>query len=471
MRVTNTNFRPGITAKLTLTIIAVSILAVAAMSIGSRIAFTHGFLGYLNGAEMTRASLILPKLEQGYLRHGGWDYLRGDPQAWLKVLELKDLDGANMDLPADVRDSQSHTSGGRIALLDNDGRLVSGNPNMRPEFPGQDIIVDGRRVGRIAVVPIQANSWLADAAYSYFLERHLYTTWLIAIATVALVSAMAFWMARRFLNDIQEVNRSVQRLANGEYTARAPVASRDEIGLLAEHCNQLADSLQRTEEMRLRFMADISHELRTPLAVLRGELEAIEDGIRAPTATSIRSLQVEVATLNKLVDDLHSLFVADNGAQAFRMERTDLRESLSHTLDAFRERLADRGVKLETQLGMNESPVMADGDRLGQLFSNILENVLRYAAGGGYLRVACLQKDKEALLTFEDAGPGVPENLLLPIFERFYRVEGSRSRMSGGTGLGLAICKSIVQAHAGTIGARRSAKGGLCIQISLPISA
>ncbi|MEQ1581810.1 MAG: ATP-binding protein [Steroidobacteraceae bacterium] len=467
----NSRIRLGITSKLTLAIVAVSVLAVIAMSVGSRITFTHGFIGYLNEAEMARVDLLVPKLRQGYQIHGNWDYLRNDSQAWANALELTDASGADLVLPPNSQVSQSPTATTRIALLDTEGRLIAGTPNIKREFSGRDVVVDGRVVGWLGAVPVQMGSRTAGAAYSRFLKRHLYTTWLIAIATVMLVGALAFWMARRLLNDLQEVTRSVQRLADGDYSVRAPTASRDEIGVLAENCNYLAGTLQMTEDMRRRFMADVSHELRTPLAVLRGELEALEDGVRAPTVSSIHSLQAEVATLSKLVNDLHSLFVADNGVQAFRMERTDIREPLNLTLATFRERLADRGVRLEATLDANESPVFADSDRLGQLFSNILENVLRYASSGGYLRVECSRKERHALLTFEDAGPGVPEELLPRIFERFYRVEGSRNRSGGGTGLGLAICKSIVQAHAGTIGARRSVQGGLCIQISLPTSA
>lgn len=467
---TKTKIRLGITTKLTLAIVGVSVLAIVAMSIGSRISFTRGFLGYLNEAEMARVDLVLPRLVQGYQRHGNWDYLRGNAQEWAEVVELKGLGGADLGMQPDAQVSQLPTWGLRVALLDNEGRLIAGNPSVRPESSGRDVVVDGRQVGRLALVPVQTVSKLANEASSRFEQRQLYTTWLIGIATVLLAGALALWVARRFLNDLQHVNHSVQRLADGDYSARSVAASRDEIGMLAANCNHLAETLQKTEEMRRRFMADVSHELRTPLAILRGELEALEDGIRAPTTSSIRSLQMEVAILSKLVDDLHSLFVADNGVQAFRMERRDIRECVDLTLDSFRERLANRGVKLEARLDTNESLVLADIDRLGQLFSNILENVLRYAAGGGYLRVECLRSGKNALLTFEDAGPGVPDHQLQRIFERFYRVEGSRSRSGGGTGLGLAICKSIVQAHAGTIGAQRSSRGGLCIRISLPLS-
>lgn len=220
--------------------------------------------------------------------------------------------------------------------------------------------------------------------------------------------------------------------------------------------------------MRRDFMADISHELRTPLAVLRGELEAIQDGVRQFTPESVASLQAEVGTLTKLVDDLHQLSMSDEGALAYQKTSVDLIPLLEVAGGAFRERFASRGLTLHFSLP-DSVMVFGDPDRLMQLFNNLLENSLRYTDSGGSLHISAEQRDNMLLLTFADSAPGVRDEQLQKLFERFYRTEGSRNRASGGSGLGLAICDNIVQAHNGRIRASHSPFGGLSITVELPL--
>ena len=235
------------------------------------------------------------------------------------------------------------------------------------------------------------------------------------------------------------------------------VSSSDELGRLAQDFNQLASTLERNQQMRRDLMADISHELRTPLAVLRGELEAIQDGVRKFTPDSVTSLQAEVATLTKLVDDLHQLSMSDEGALAYQKTSVDIITLLEVAAGAFREPFASRGT------------VFGDGDRLMQLFNNLLENSLRYTDSGGRLLISASQTGRRIILDFADSGPGVSDQQLERLCERFYRAEGSRNRASGGSGLGLAICVNIVAAHGGTLRADHSPFGGVSIKVELPL--
>lgn len=220
--------------------------------------------------------------------------------------------------------------------------------------------------------------------------------------------------------------------------------------------------------MRRDFMADISHELRTPLAVLRGELEAIQDGVRQFTPESVASLQAEVGTLTKLVDDLHQLSMSDEGALAYQKAPVDVINILEVVTGAFRERFASRDLKINLSLP-DSAVVFGDRDRLMQLFNNLLENSLRYTDGGGALHISGRQENGHFALTFADSAPGVKDAQLEKLFERFYRTEGSRNRASGGSGLGLAICVNIVEAHGGTIRAAHSPFGGVSITVELPL--
>ena len=276
-------------------------------------------------------------------------------------------------------------------------------------------------------------------------------------------------LARVFLQPLKRVAAATHRLAAGSYDTRVAVGSRDELGRLAEDFNRLAESLERNETLRRRFMADVSHELRTPLTVLSGELEALEDGVRPLSRESLASLRGEVNALAKLVNDLNQLALADVGALAYRKETVDIAPLVQQAIESHRERVAERGLALEASLDQG-ALVFADADRLQQMFRNLLENAARYTDRGGRVRVALRRADGQVAIEFDDTAPGVPSEALPHLFERFYRVEGSRSRADGGTGLGLSICRSIAAAHGGDIAASASPLGGLRVSVTLPVA-
>jgi two-component system sensor histidine kinase BaeS len=232
----------------------------------------------------------------------------------------------------------------------------------------------------------------------------------------------------------------------------------------------MALTLEKNEQARRQWVADISHELRTPIAVLRGELEALLDGIRTITPETIQSLHAEAMRLNRLVDDLYQLSLSDIGALTYRKENLDLVEVLRDSIESYRTEFGRKGIIVTKDLPRErEIMVFADRERLNQLFANVLENSLRYTDRGGELVIGLTFTEGHITIEFQDSTPGVPEEELDRLFERLYRVEGSRSRTSGGAGLGLAISKDIVEAHEGTISAHPSPLGGLLIRITFPI--
>ncbi|MBJ5895386.1 HAMP domain-containing protein, partial [Salmonella enterica subsp. enterica serovar Rissen] len=180
-----------------------------------------------------------------------------------------------------------------------------------------------------------------------------------------------FTLARSLLAPVKRLVEGTHKLAAGDFTTRVTPTSTDELGKLAQDFNQLASTLEKNQQMRRDFMADISHELRTPLAVLRGELEAIQDGVRQFTPDSVASLQAEVGTLTKLVDDLHQLSMSDEGALAYQKSSLDLIPLLEVASGAFRERFASRGLTIQLSLP-DSMTVFGDRDRLMQLFNNLL---------------------------------------------------------------------------------------------------
>jgi two-component system sensor histidine kinase BaeS len=310
---------------------------------------------------------------------------------------------------------------------------------------------------------------LTDLHELHFVQGQRMAMGLVAIVIFLVSAGLAFPLANRLLRPVRELGDATHRLAAGHYGSRGPVTSGDELGRLAHDFNALALTLEKNEQARRGWLADISHELRTPLAILRGEIEALEDGLRQPTPDAIRSLHGEVMRLGRLVDDLQQLSLSDLGALTYRKEGLDLASLLADVIDSYRPELLRHGLQLHVQLSQRPMTVFADGERLRQLFANLLDNTLRYTDSGGQVEIRLAEEGGQAKIDLCDSAPGVPAEDLERLFERFYRVEGSRNRASGGAGLGLAICRNIVEAHGGKISARPSALGGLWLEIRLPL--
>jgi len=323
-------------------------------------------------------------------------------------------------------------------------------------------------VGYLGLLPLKI---LAEDRQVRFAREQRQTFALIALAMVFLAALLSIPLAQRMVKRIRNMASATHLLASGRYDTRVPVESSDELGRLARDFNALALTLERHEQARRQWIADISHELRTPLSILRGEIEALQDGVRAATPQTIGSLHGEVIRLSRLVNDLYDLSLSDLGALAYSKSDIDLAQALLQALDPYRPEYADKGISLETDLPAGTAfPLFADYERLRQLFSNLLENSLKYTDPGGRLRIFVERNNGKATVHFQDSGPGVPEGELEKLFDRLYRVDSSRNRESGGAGLGLSICRSIVLAHEGAIAAFPSPLGGLWVKIEFPMS-
>jgi two-component system sensor histidine kinase BaeS len=460
----------SITAKLFAAVLATAMVVALAMGVAAHVNLTRGFLGYLNEQALLRLDAAVPGVTAGYRQYGDWTFLTRKPDLWYRLLRPLTDDG---DIDTAVISSDrppptiSELTGAtrRFTLFDAQRQRVAGFELPSPQGVERAIRVDGRVVGWLAMTPFQS---VSSAAERRFEAAQMRASWAVGLGALLLAAAIALWASRTLLMPVRRVAAATHRLAAGDYETRVNEASHDEVGQLSLDFNRLAYTLQRNEQMRREFMADLSHELRTPLGVLHGELEAIEDGVRQPDAQTLRSLQAEVATLNKLVSDLYDLSLADVGALAYRKIDIDLAEPLRDTASAFAERFASCGIQLDLRLPTQPLMVFADERRLQQLFNNLLENSCRYTDAGGRLRIQARVEGGHVLIDLQDSAPGVADEHLARVFDRFFRVEGSRNRASGGAGLGLAICSRIVEAHDGSIAGRASPLGGLWIAISLP---
>ncbi len=455
-------------ARIFLAVLATSSIVLFIAGIATHLSFTHGFLGYLNELAEARLEAVVPRAANAYAAHGDWSFIRNDRRQWMEI--MRPVPGLEMPASAAARVPPLSDLTGvamRMALLDDERNLVAGALVAGARSLERPVIVEGRTVGWVVLAEFES---VASTGAHRFQNTQRRAAWVIGIIAIALAGSIAWWLTRSVLAPMRRIANATHRLAGGDYTLRVPVSSDDEVGRLARDFNHLAETLQRNEQMRQDFLADLSHELRTPLGVLHGELEAMEDGVRPLDAKSVKSLQDEVNTLNKLVNDLYDLSLADVGALAYRMVDVDVREPLGSALEAFRDRLKQTRITLHEDRPDCPLLAFADTRRLRQLFVNLLENTCRYTDADGVVHIRSMRTADRIEIEFMDSAPGVDPDRLPHLFNRFYRAEASRNRSSGGAGLGLAICKGIIDAHDGEIEADASPLGGLRILIRLPAS-
>jgi two-component system sensor histidine kinase BaeS len=348
------------------------------------------------------------------------------------------------------------------------GNHLAGNLQTGDDLRYQPVLVNGVAVGTLAGAPLRG---LQEEAEQTFQVQQQRDSLFLGLATLVLAALAAILLARSFLAPTRRLIGAASKVAGGDYGVRVPSSQRDELGMLAHNFNIMVATLESNQALRRHFMADISHELRTPLSVLQAQLEAMEDGIEPFDAASLKALMDEVATLSRLVEDMRQITLSEVGAFDYRREPLDLAALLDSEVQRWREPLAQAGLAIVTD-SLPQLPVEGDTIRLRQLLRNLFNNVLRHADGATQLRISLHTLRNSALLTFADNGAGVSDAALPMLFERFWRGDRARSRATGGSGLGLSICRSIVEAHGGSISAtptHTAVPRGLAIHISLPL--
>lgn len=451
----------SVRTRLFLAIFGTCILLVFIMNLGVRASFQYGFLDYVKQENEHRTQLIAEALAEKYQEENNWLFLAQNERAFFNI--LRSIEHTNR---------MRHNMGNRqlraqFWILDANEKQLFGREGAIPlEVMRLPIIInDNQTVGWVVASVGDKVTREIDVRFE---DQQLYTSWIVAGISLLVALIATFFLARGFLRPIKRLLDGTNKLAAGDFSTRVPDASGDELGHLAKDFNHLASTLEKNEQMRRDYMADISHELRTPLSVLRGELEAVQDGVRQATPETLVSLLAETEILIKLVNDLHQLSLSDRGSLAYRKQPTDLVPLIELAFGYAQRRLGDKQLKTSLSLP-DEVILLVDPDRITQLFHNLIENSLRYTEQGGQLRIQGELSAQQFILTWEDSKPGLSEEQCAQIFERFYRAEGSRNRASGGSGLGLAICYNIIEAHGGTITASPSLLGGVCIKITLPI--
>lgn len=478
--------RATVGQKLFWTVLLVTSLIVAVVIGATSLSIRRGLASYIARVQLDALGALAAELEQLHREHDGWQAIVGGEVPW-QALVQKARERPDFPRPGPPegkrapRDAMFPSPKGgkgpppyarfdaleRLALLGPGGELVAGNRGgLLDSAVRRPLHVQGRPVGHLVL----ARPPFGDEIDRAFITESLRSLVVIGVAGLLLSALAALLLRRSFVRPLQELRGGTERLAAGDYSARLSETRRDEIGDLMRDFNRLGATLGRQEASRRQWVADTSHELRTPISILRAQIEALKDGVHQPSAAVVGRLHAEVLALTRLVDDLHELARADAGGLALRRQRLDPLEIVDEVVTALAPRLHERRIAVAFERRADPAAcVLADPDRLRQLTANLIENTLRYTDPGGRLRITHNTTDGRLLLRFEDSAPGVAAADLPRLFDRFYRVEASRNRATAGSGLGLAICRSIAEAHDGTISASPSVLGGLAIELSLPL--
>ena len=310
----------------------------------------------------------------------------------------------------------------------------------------------------------------------------------VAAGVAALLLTLAF--SRRILGPIEALTAAARTMEQGDLSQRVAVAGHDEIGKLARAFNAMADGLARQERLRRNMVTDVAHELRTPLTNIRGYLEALRDGVARPDPALLASLHDEALLLNRLVDDLQDLALAEAGQLRLEPRQVALHEIADQAAGSLRPVLDAKQLDLQIELPPELPDVWADPERVGQVLRNLLNNAIMHTPEGGSITLCAEQATKDerrktkdegnalqpvvlrpssfVTLSVSDSGPGIAAEHLANVFDRFYRADRSRARATGGAGLGLAIVKQLVEAHGGRVWAASAPGQGACISFTLP---
>lgn len=408
---------------------------------------------FMVGNQMVRPAVLQQVVGNYYTENDGWDGIDAHLQTLVRSASDGGAMGGMMGGMMGMFDSRIRLVNDEdIVIADTDREGMTGHPlGTATRGARLPVSVDGIQIGTLVVDGARMTMpSMADTSLLTGLTRAVLTAALVA-GLVALI--LAAFVVRQITRPVAELGNAARQIAAGDLSARVEIQSGDELGDLARAFNRMAVSLQEQEQLRRNLVADIAHELRTPLTGIQGTVEALQDGIFPLTAENLEPIHEQAILLNRLVDDLRTLALADAGELTLTVETVDLADLIARVLDSFRAQAHAGQVALQFDGCPSDRPLCIPGDRarLHQVATNLVGNALRHTPSGGTITVDLSAEASNIRWCVTDTGEGINPEDLPHVFERFYRADGSRSRMTGGSGLGLTIVKQIVTAHDGDI--------------------
>ena len=436
-----------------------AVIAVAAALLTAllvNLAFSDRFDSYLEQQRTARVQQITAAVTATFESPAGWDVGRLE-----QLGPAMAMAGADVRLLDPVGELIWPTAGGEtaeMAAMHQD--MMGSGPQAEPiDVP---ITVDGQRRGTLVVTLPEGSVPVADQEFRAGVNRLMLVG---GLAVAVLASVLGLLLARRVTRPVAELTAAAHDLRTGERSRRAAVTGEDEVAELARAFNELAASAERQEALRQSFAADVAHELRTPLAILRSQLEAVQDGVLDPTPSLFSSLHEETLRLGRLVADLETMTSTDAVSFTLQRVRVDLPDVVRSVVAGLEQRFTERQLQVALQLA--PAAVIGDPTRLAQVVTNLLTNAAKFVPAGGRVDVSTGTSDNQVQLTVRDNGPGIPEGEIPRVFDRYFRGSGARAN---GSGIGLAVVAALVHAHGGMVEAANAPPGGAAITIRLPIA-
>ncbi|MCL4528881.1 MAG: ATP-binding protein [Chloroflexi bacterium] len=445
----------SITTKLVLAFLTVSLLSTLLVVLFTRWRSAEEFRSFL--LDQNRPSIVTT-LSGYYQKNGSW---RG-----ITSLEL---------VPQPPPEPRSQFNHGPFTLVDTTSHIVMAGEGYQvgaavsaSELANAiPIQVDGKTVGTLL---ISRSAYRVSPLGSNFLNRINLQILLSGLIAMVLALLLAVIFSRNITRPIRELTAATQVVSEGKLAHEVPVRSRDEMGQLAASFNRMSTDLARSLNLRRQMTADIAHELRTPISIILGHAEAVHDEVLPPSIETFEIIREEAERLEHLVDDLRILSMADAGELKLTLRPYSPQKLLHDAQKIYSHQARQKKISLQTKAATDLPEIEIDPERMREVFSNIIENALRYTPQNGHITLSANLIEGAVQMSVQDSGPGVAAEELDRIFERFYRTETSRARDKGGSGLGFAIAKSIVEKHNGRIWAESKSGEGLTIVIELPFS-
>ena len=405
---------------------------------------------YEQSGEQFRTSQVVRFLQVYYARQAGWN----------------DIQPFVADIGPQVERRIVLTDSNGIVLADSLGSIIG--KNYQPTSGASGVtLIDASSRTNVGTLYITALPDPGTQALVASINRFLLLGGLLAVA-IALV--VTFVISRRLLAPIRALTVSARRLGHGDFSQRIEATDKSEVGELAIAFNSMTDDLQHAETLRRNVIADTAHELRTPLTNIQGYLEAIKDGVVEPNRTTIDSVYEEVILLSQLVNDLQELATADAGELKMVIQPENITQVINQTVSATLAHANAKGIEMVATLEGDLPYCAIDSRRVSQILHNLLNNAVAYTPTGGTITVTAKRDNKWVEVSVIDTGEGISAEELPNIFERFYRVDKSRTRATGGHGLGLTIAKRLVEAHGGKITVQSEPGKGSRFQFTVPVA-
>jgi Signal transduction histidine kinase len=388
------------------------------------------------------------------------------PFPFVSALEGYYLAKGNWDGAETVFESTNGLHRLKAILLDQDQRIiVDRRPNSIStigspyEAEQGDVVIDlkvrGKPVGYVVLT-----AYSISARFG-FARAILFPVGIISFILVMFLVVVSILLVRRFVNPLADVIYAARAVASGKLNTRIPTEGPQDLRSLSESFNEMATSLERNDRERRDMLADIAHELRTPLSVIRGRLEGIVDGIYTENGPQVSMALEQAYLMQRLVDDLRLLTLVETRQLAFDQREINVGNVINSVIEIFSAEAQEKNISLSFNEKSGNLSIVLDPQRFEQVISNLVGNAIRYVPQGAKVWVTANEMNHGLIITVNDNGEGLPSEDLPYVFDRFWRKEKSRSRITGGTGLGLAIAKHLVEAQGGTIEAENLSEGGL----------